>query len=57
MPGYWVTVALIEKMGRLRIQYLGFSVLTVIFVILSTAYHQILATSVTVRFVGFFIIY
>jgi PHS family inorganic phosphate transporter-like MFS transporter len=33
-------------MGRIRIQLIGFTVLTVIFVILATAYHSILNTSV-----------
>lgn len=35
VPGYWFTVALIEKMGRINIQLLGFAVLTIIFAILS----------------------
>src|SRR5690348_348123 len=41
VPGYWATVFLIEKMGRLKIQYLGFGVLTAVFVVLSAAYTQI----------------
>jgi len=41
VPGYYATVALIEVMGRIKIQLLGFTVLTVIFVILSAGYHSI----------------
>eukprot|EP00026_Physarum_polycephalum_P006130 Phypoly_transcript_06171.p1 GENE.Phypoly_transcript_06171~~Phypoly_transcript_06171.p1 ORF type:complete len:401 (+),score=52.89 Phypoly_transcript_06171:564-1766(+) len=41
VPGYWFTVGLIEIMGRIKIQVLGFGVLTVIFIILSAGYYQI----------------
>jgi len=42
LPGYWVTVALVEKLGRVKIQLIGFGVLTVIFAVLAIAYKQIL---------------
>ncbi|KND01260.1 phosphate:H+ symporter [Spizellomyces punctatus DAOM BR117] len=42
VPGYWVTVALIEKLGRKPIQYVGFSVITIILAILAGAWDQIL---------------
>jgi PHS family inorganic phosphate transporter-like MFS transporter len=38
VPGYWFTVALVEKMGRKPIQYLGFAVITVILAALSIGY-------------------
>jgi PHS family inorganic phosphate transporter-like MFS transporter len=41
VPGYWLTVLLVEKLGRKKIQYIGFGVLTAVFVVLSAAYHQI----------------
>ncbi len=41
VPGYWVSVLLIEKLGRIKLQVIGFAVLTVILVILSAAYRQI----------------
>ncbi|KAF9279259.1 Inorganic phosphate transporter pho84 [Mortierella alpina] len=41
VPGYWFTVFLIEKMGRKKIQFMGFAMLTILFVILSAAFHQL----------------
>ncbi|KAL2913993.1 hypothetical protein HK105_206439 [Polyrhizophydium stewartii] len=35
VPGYWVTVALIERLGRKPIQYLGFAVITVCLLVLA----------------------
>ncbi|KAH6563707.1 hypothetical protein BASA50_005617 [Batrachochytrium salamandrivorans] len=35
VPGYWVTVATIERLGRKPIQYLGFAVITVCLLILA----------------------
>ncbi|KAG0053873.1 Inorganic phosphate transporter pho84 [Gryganskiella cystojenkinii] len=43
VPGYWFSVFLIEKMGRKRIQFMGFGMLTILFIILSTAFHQLKA--------------
>ncbi|GJJ70117.1 MFS transporter, PHS family, inorganic phosphate transporter [Entomortierella parvispora] len=41
VPGYWFTVFLIERMGRKRIQFMGFAMLTILFLILSLAFHQL----------------
>ena len=41
IPGYWVTVALIDTVGRKPIQFMGFSILTVLFCIIGFAYHKL----------------
>ena len=41
VPGYWFTVFLIERIGRKRIQFMGFAMLTILFLILSLAFHQL----------------
>jgi len=46
VPGYWFTVFLVDRMGRKRIQLMGFGILTVLFIILGAAYHAILNTSI-----------
>ncbi|KAJ2909592.1 hypothetical protein GGI21_001727 [Coemansia aciculifera] len=46
LPGYWVTVFTIDRLGRRTIQFIGFAVLLVLFCILGFAYHQILDRSV-----------
>ncbi|KAG0275194.1 Inorganic phosphate transporter pho84 [Linnemannia exigua] len=43
VPGYWFTVFLIEKMGRKKIQFMGFAMLTVLFLILSLAFNKLKA--------------
>jgi PHS family inorganic phosphate transporter-like MFS transporter len=45
VPGYWISVFTIDKIGRKTIQIMGFSMLTILFVILGFAYHQILNVS------------
>ncbi|KAG2234283.1 hypothetical protein INT48_002873 [Thamnidium elegans] len=45
VPGYWISVFTIDRLGRKFIQIMGFTVLTIMFVILGFAYDQILATS------------
>ncbi|CAO3698977.1 unnamed protein product [Rhizopus stolonifer] len=45
VPGYWISVFTIDKLGRKPIQIMGFVVLTIMFVILGFAYEKILATS------------
>ncbi|CAG8451231.1 5228_t:CDS:2 [Dentiscutata erythropus] len=45
VPGYWFTVFLIDKWGRIKIQLMGFIVLTILFLILGVAYNQILNLS------------
>ncbi|KAJ3015446.1 phosphate transporter [Thoreauomyces humboldtii] len=42
VPGYWICVALIERVGRKPIQYFGFGIITVILAILAGAWNQIL---------------
>ncbi|KAJ2622283.1 hypothetical protein GGI26_003436 [Coemansia sp. RSA 1358] len=46
VPGYWFSVFSIERLGRKRIQLTGFAILTVLYVILGFAYHQILGKSI-----------
>jgi len=41
IPGYWVSVALMDTIGRKPIQLMGFIILTIIFCIMGFAYHQI----------------
>ncbi|KAF8937331.1 major facilitator superfamily domain-containing protein [Dissophora ornata] len=41
VPGYWFTVFLIEKMGRKRIQFMGFGMLTILFTILAAAFEPL----------------
>ncbi|CAG8490961.1 29942_t:CDS:2 [Gigaspora margarita] len=45
VPGYWFTVFLVDKWGRIKIQLLGFIALTILFLILGFAYDQILTLS------------
>ena len=45
VPGYYLTVIFIEKMGRRTIQIMGFAVTTVLFAILAGAYHILLEKS------------
>ncbi|KAI9310200.1 major facilitator superfamily domain-containing protein [Zopfochytrium polystomum] len=46
VPGYWVTVLLIEKLGRKPIQFLGFGVITVVLLALAIGWTTI-STNVT----------
>lgn len=41
IPGYWVTVALVDTVGRKPIQIMGFVMLTILFVIIGFAYHKL----------------
>jgi PHS family inorganic phosphate transporter-like MFS transporter len=41
VPGYWVTVATVDTIGRKPIQLVGFSVLTLLFCVMGFAYHKI----------------
>lgn len=41
IPGYWVTVATVDTVGRKPIQLMGFTMLTILFCIMGFAYHQI----------------
>lgn len=41
VPGYWVTVATVDTVGRKPIQLMGFSILTVLFVGMGFGYHRL----------------
>eukprot|EP00123_Amoebidium_parasiticum_P008049 comp18546_c0_seq1/m.19994 comp18546_c0_seq1/g.19994 ORF comp18546_c0_seq1/g.19994 comp18546_c0_seq1/m.19994 type:complete len:492 (-) comp18546_c0_seq1:719-2194(-) len=41
IPGYWVSVALLDMIGRWNIQLMGFTILTVLYVILASAFAQL----------------
>ncbi|KAF8941417.1 Inorganic phosphate transporter pho84 [Dissophora ornata] len=41
VPGYWVTVFTIERLGRIKIQIIGFVMSCILFCVLGFAYHQI----------------
>jgi PHS family inorganic phosphate transporter-like MFS transporter len=41
IPGYWVSVATIDTLGRKPIQIMGFSMLTILFVVIGFAYHKL----------------
>ncbi|KAK5126222.1 acid phosphatase pho5 [Meristemomyces frigidus] len=41
IPGYWVTVATVDTIGRKPIQLAGFVILTVLFCIIGFGYHKI----------------
>ncbi|KAL6249987.1 acid phosphatase pho5 [Rhinocladiella similis] len=41
IPGYWVTVATVDTIGRKPIQLMGFTILTIVFVIIGFAYHKL----------------
>ncbi|PGH13288.1 phosphate:H+ symporter [Polytolypa hystricis UAMH7299] len=42
IPGYWVTVATVDTLGRKPIQLMGFALLTIIFVVIGFAYDKLL---------------
>ncbi|KAK4146799.1 major facilitator superfamily domain-containing protein [Dichotomopilus funicola] len=41
VPGYWVTVFTVDRFGRKPIQFMGFGILTVLFVIMGFGYFHI----------------
>lgn len=41
IPGYWVTVATVDTVGRRPIQLMGFIILTILFIIIGFAYNNI----------------
>ncbi|KAI7867945.1 phosphate:H+ symporter [Spinellus fusiger] len=47
VPGYWISVFTIDRLGRKTIQIMGFTMLTIMFIILGFGYNAILATSST----------
>ncbi len=40
-PGYYVTVFTVDRIGRKRLQYIGFIMMTILLIILSAAYNQL----------------
>ncbi|KUJ15025.1 putative inorganic phosphate transporter PHO84 [Mollisia scopiformis] len=55
IPGYWVSVATIDTLGRKPIQIMGFSMLTILFIVIGFAYnhlsgHALLALYVLAQF-------
>ncbi|KAJ1896928.1 hypothetical protein LPJ66_003693, partial [Kickxella alabastrina] len=53
VPGYWIAVFTIERMGRKTMQLMGFGALTVLYIVIGFAYHQILDRSVA----GFIVLF
>ncbi|KAI9777503.1 MAG: Inorganic phosphate transporter pho84 [Peltula sp. TS41687] len=41
IPGYWVTVATVDTLGRKPIQFFGFVMLTILFCVIGFAYHKL----------------
>lgn len=41
VPGYWVTVFTVDTLGRKTIQFMGFIILTILFVVMGFAYWHI----------------
>ena len=41
LPGYYVTVLTVERLGRKKIQIIGFAMETILFTIVAAAYHQL----------------
>ncbi|PWY75489.1 phosphate permease [Aspergillus heteromorphus CBS 117.55] len=41
IPGYWVTVATVDKLGRKPIQMMGFVILTIVFIVIGFAYEPL----------------
>lgn len=41
VPGYWVTVATVDTLGRKPIQLAGFAILTILFIVMGFAYNHI----------------
>lgn len=51
IPGYWVTVATCDTVGRKPIQLMGFVVLTVLFIVIGFAYHQLSGSALLALYV------
>ncbi|KAK3307032.1 major facilitator superfamily domain-containing protein [Chaetomium strumarium] len=41
VPGYWVTVFTVDRIGRKPIQFMGFGILTILFIVMGFAYFHI----------------
>ncbi|KAJ2702058.1 hypothetical protein H4R19_005383 [Coemansia spiralis] len=53
VPGYWIAVFTIEKLGRKKIQLMGFAMLTILYIVLGFAYDKLLEKS-TAAFIVLF---
>lgn len=42
IPGYWVTVATVDTLGRKPIQLMGFTILTILFIVIGFAYDKLI---------------
>ncbi len=42
IPGYWVTVATVDTLGRKPIQMMGFIILTILFIVIGFAYDKLI---------------
>lgn len=51
VPGYWVTVATVDSLGRKTIQLGGFAILTVLFIVMGSAYDKISANGLLAIYV------
>ncbi|KAM7202907.1 Major facilitator superfamily domain containing protein [Rhypophila sp. PSN 637] len=51
VPGYWVTVFTVDTVGRKPIQFMGFGILTVLFVVMGFAYSKLSPTGLLAIFV------
>ena len=51
VPGYWVTVFTVDTIGRKPIQLAGFSILTILFVVMGFAYFHISSNGLLAIFV------
>jgi MFS transporter, PHS family, inorganic phosphate transporter len=41
IPGYWITVATVDTIGRKTIQLMGFTILTILFCVIGFAFHKL----------------
>lgn len=51
IPGYWVSVALIDTVGRKPIQLMGFTILTILFIVIGFAYDKLNETGLLALYV------
>lgn len=51
VPGYWVSVATIDTLGRKTIQMGGFAILTVLFIVMGFAYNKLSANGLLAIYV------
>ncbi|KAL2015473.1 hypothetical protein VTK56DRAFT_5379 [Thermocarpiscus australiensis] len=51
VPGYWVTVFTVDTLGRKPIQFMGFAILTILFIVMGFAYFHIPANGLLAIYV------